>query len=61
MYRALLIHNDNTPLKSIIEDQIIFKPTIDELNNSDIDKYISNEVLPKIHEKEFDIIYVSLI
>jgi len=59
MYKALLIHNDNTPLKIIVENQIIFKPTIDDLNNSDIDRYISNEVIPKIKDKEFDIIYIK--
>lgn len=59
MYNALLIHNDNTPLKEIIENKIVFKPTIDDLNSSDLDRYISNEIIPQVKDKEFDIIYIK--
>lgn len=59
MHKILLIHNDNTPLKNIISNQIIFNPTIDDLNNSDIDKYISHEVIPQIQDREFDVICIK--
>ncbi len=59
MHKILLIHNDNTPLKNIISNQIIFNPTIDDLNNSDIDKYISHEVIPQIQDRGFDVICIK--
>ncbi len=59
MPNILLIHKDNTPLKRIIENQIIFKPTSDDLHNSDIGQYISTKVIPQIQQKDFDIVYIK--
>lgn len=58
MHKAILIHSDNTPLTDIIDHKILFSPTIDDLNNSDIDAYISHEILPQINHEEFDVIYI---
>ena len=59
MTNALLIHNNNTPLKKDIDNQIVFNPTIDDLSENDIDGFISKIVMPQIKEKEFQIIYIK--
>ena len=59
MTNALLIHNNNTPLKKVIDNQIVFNPTVDDLSENDIDGFISKTVMPQIKEKEFQIIYIK--
>jgi len=59
MTNALLIHNNNTPLKKMIDNQIVFNPTIDDLSENDIDGFISKTVMPQIKEKKFQIIYIK--
>jgi len=59
MTNALLIHNNNTPLKKMIDNQIVFNPTIDDLSENDIDGFISKTVMPQIKEREFQIIYIK--
>ena len=60
MLKSLLIHNDNTPLNihPDISTSILFAPTLEELNNSDIDTYISKKILPQIKNEEFDIVFI---
>jgi CheY-like chemotaxis protein len=59
MTNALLIHNNNTPLKKVINNQIVFNPTIDDLSENDIDGFISKIVMPQIKKREFQIIYIK--
>jgi len=59
MTNALLIHNNNTPLKKVLDNQIVFNPTIDDLSENDIDGFISKTVMPQIKEREFQIIYIK--
>jgi len=62
MHKSLLIHNDNTPLVNLLNKElktILFSPTVDELNNSDIDTFISTKIIPKVNELNFDIIYIK--
>ena len=60
MLKSLLIHNDNTPLNihPDISTSILFAPTLEELNNSDIDTYISKRILSQIKNEEFDIVFI---
>ena len=51
MNEALLIHFDNTPLVTRVADSIKFNPSMEDLNNSDIDTFISKQIIPKIQEK----------
>ncbi len=61
MHKVLLIHNDNTPLKKspLISSAILFSPSIDELNDSDMDTYISNKIIPKLKEVDFDLLIIK--
>lgn len=54
----LLIHYDNTPLITDFQNSIKFNPSIEELNNSDIDTFISNQIIPQLENKEFKIIFI---
>lgn len=59
MPSPLLIHSDDTPFSELIEDTILFRPTLDDLSESDIDAYISTEIIPEINKYDFDIIYLK--
>ncbi len=61
MTNALLIHNNNTSLKKVIDinNQIVFNPTTEDLSENDIDGFISKTIMPQIKEKEFQIIYIK--
>ncbi len=59
MNNALLIHNDNTSFKETIRNKILFNPTIDDLINGDIDKYISKNIISHIKIKKFEIIFIK--
>jgi hypothetical protein len=61
MHKVLLIHNDNTPLKKSLlsPSPILFSPTIDDLNDSDIDTYISREIIPQLKKEEFDLLVIK--
>ena len=49
----LLIHYDNTPLTTSFQNSIKFNPSTEELNNSDIDTFISNQIIPQLQKKRF--------
>jgi len=59
MNNALLIHNDNTPLINKINNTIKFNPSIEEINNSDIDLFISIHIIPQLLNRTFNIIYIK--
>lgn len=59
MNEALLIHFDNTPLVTRVADSIKFNPSMEDLNNSDIDTFISKQIIPKIQEKNFKVIIIK--
>lgn len=59
MDEILLIHNDNTPHLDKFDNSIKFNPSTEELNNSDIDSYISNQIIPILINKNFKIIYIK--
>jgi len=61
MHKVLLVHNDNTPLKKHLSNSslILFSPSIDDLNDSDIDTYISKEIIPQLKEEEFDLLVIK--
>ena len=49
----LLVHHINVPFLDSFEEQIKFNAS------SDIDKYISNTILPQINDKKPDIIFIK--
>lgn len=55
----LLIHYDNTPLTTSFQNSIKFNPSTEELNNSDIDTFISNQIIPQLQKKDFKIIFIK--
>ncbi len=54
MNKTLLIHNDNVAGIDSFTHEIKFEPTF-----SDIDKYISLEIVGELKNKEFDIVYIK--
>jgi len=61
MHEILLVHHDNTPLKKKLPNSplILFSPSIDDLNDSDIDAYISKEIIPQLKEEEFNLLVIK--
>jgi len=59
MNDSLLIHYDNSPLVSGFQNSIKFNPSVEELNNSDIDTFISNKIIPELQNKDFKIIFIK--
>lgn len=55
-FKPLLIHKDNTPIKC---NSIDFKIDSFDFGNSDLDTYISQEFIPKIVEKDFNILFIK--
>jgi len=51
---SILVHNDNIFSLKYFKNRIKFSPS-----KSDIDKYISTDLLPEIKKREFDIIYIK--
>ena len=59
MHDILLIHYDNTPLLDKFPSNLKFNPSTDELNNSDIDTFISKQIIPQLQEISFDILCIK--
>lgn len=59
MFKPLLIHNDNTPLKDICSNSLTFKIDSFDLSSSDIDTYISQKILPLIKDDDFNILFIK--
>lgn len=59
MFKALLIHKDNTPLKSKVKILEKFDIETFDFGNSDLDTYISQKFIPKITEKDFNIVFIK--
>lgn len=58
-FNALLIHKDNTPLKSKVKILEKFDIETFDFGNSDLDTYISQIFLPKLQQKEFNILFIK--
>jgi len=54
MKNSLLIHYDNVPFKNKFTNSMAFKPT-----HVNIDNYITNDIIPKIKESDYEIIYIK--
>lgn len=54
---CLLIHNDNSSLKNRINKKIEF--IFENKKNSDLDKYITDSIIPKIHSESFDVLIIK--
>ncbi len=54
MKNNLLIHHVNVVFSDIFDNQILFK-----LSSGDIDRYITDTIIPKIQKVEFDILYIK--
>jgi len=59
MDEILLIHNDNVPLIENFPNSFKFNPSIDELNESDIDTFISKQIIPQLEKKSFNILCIK--
>lgn len=59
MHEVLLIHYDNTPLLEAFSDSIKFNPSTDDLNDNDIDTFISKQIIPQLQERSFDILCIK--
>lgn len=59
MFKALLIHRDNTPLKNKVKILEKFDTETFDFGNSDLDTYISQKIIRKIAEKEFNILFIK--
>ncbi len=59
MYELLLIHYDNTPLLEKFPNSIKFNPSTEDLNNSDIDTFISKQIIPQLQDRQFDILCIK--
>lgn len=59
MFKPLLIHKDNTPIKNICQNSLIFSIDNFDFGNSDLDSFISKEFLPKLNQKDFNIIFIK--
>jgi len=59
MFEPLLIHNNNT----ILSTRIVNKLSLDldklDFENSDLDAYITNNIIPLIKEKNFNILFIK--
>ncbi len=54
MKNNLLIHHDNVPFLNVFDYKIFFKPT-----GANIDRYITNKIIPEIKKIECDVIYIK--
>ena len=54
MSKTVLIHNDNIAVEDYFSDSVKFKARF-----SDIDKYISLDIIEALKEKEFDVIFIK--
>jgi len=54
MHNMLLIHNNNVPSLQAFPQRIRFK-----MHSSDIDEYITNEIIPEIKTQQFDCICIK--
>ena len=59
MLRSILIHNDNTPLKKLVDETFYFSLDQNEIADNDIDTYISTYVISELASYEFDVIYIK--
>ncbi|MBD3842281.1 MAG: response regulator [Campylobacterales bacterium] len=58
-FNPLLIHKDNTPLKTQVKVLEKFDIETFDFGNSDLDTYISKEFIPKILKREFNILFIK--
>lgn len=59
MHEVLLIHHDNTPLVESFPNSIKFNPCTEDLNKSDIDTFISHQIIPQLKEKNFQLLCIK--
>ena len=59
MFKPLLIHKDNTPLKTQMKMLEKFDIESFDFGNSDLDTYISKIFLPKLQKKDFNILFIK--
>jgi len=59
MFKTLLVHRDNTPLKNKIKILEKFDTESFDFGNSDLDTYISQKFIPKLQQKNFNIIFIK--
>lgn len=61
MFKPLLIHKDNTPLSDNFTYSNSIKFSIDnfDFGNSDLDSFISQEFIPKLNQKDFNIVFIK--
>lgn len=58
-FNPLLIHKDNTPLKTQVKILEKFDTESFDFGNSDLDTYISQKFIPIIAKKEFNILFIK--
>lgn len=54
---CLLVHNGNSSLKNRIDKKIEF--VFENKKNSDLDKYITESIIPKIHTESFEVLIIK--
>ncbi len=59
MFDPLIIHNDNTSLINECKKELLFNLESFDFGNSDLDTYISENFIPKLLQKEFNILFIK--
>jgi len=61
MFKPLLIHKDNTPIQNVFDtsNSIEFDTDSFDFRNSDLDTFITTGFIPKVENKEFNIIFIK--
>ncbi len=59
MFKPLLVHKNNTPLKTQMKMLEKFDIESFDFGNSDLDTYISKIFLPKLQKKDFNILFIK--
>jgi len=59
MHKSILIHFNNTPLsvQKLFSDKNIINFNCQSSNYSNLDEYISKEIIAELKKREFDLIY----
>lgn len=59
MFKALLVHRDNTPLKNKVKILEKFDTESFDFGNSDLDTYVSQKFISKLQKKDFNILFIK--
>lgn len=59
MFKPLLIHNDNTIILDKVTNRLSLKLDEFDFEKSDLDTYITNEIIPILQQKQFNILFIK--